>query len=139
MTTHDDDEREIVRLLSAAPPRPVPADLEARIQAAVRAQRSAESGTAAVSTPARRGRRTPPWALAAAAGLVLAVATPLLMERMGAGGGGEVAIDEAEVTAMLTETLPSPWFGDGGTVAGAPVLDDLSDDALLQLLEEMEE
>ncbi|MEK9501097.1 anti-sigma factor [Gaopeijia maritima] len=128
---------EVVQLLAAVPPRPVPAGLEARLQAAVRAE--VIGRPVGAETPAvRRGWRTPQWALAAAAGLALAVATPVLMERMGPVGGSDVAIDEAEVTAMLTETLPSPWFGDEGTVAGAPVLDDLSDDALLQLLEEMD-
>lgn len=130
---------EVVQLLAAAPPRPVPTGLESRLQTAVRAEVFGPPARGAAPAT-RRGWRTPQWALAAAAGLALAVATPVLMEQMGPVGPAstEVAVDDAEVTAMLTESLPSPWFGDEGTVAGAPVLDDLSDDALLQLLEEMD-
>lgn len=124
---------EVVELLASAPPRAVPTGLEARIAQAVRRE-VLEAPTAGPA--ARRRFQAPRWALAAAAGLALAVATPVLMERM--GPASTEVIDETEVTAMLTESLPSPWFSDEGTVAGAPVLDDLSDDALLRLLEEME-
>lgn len=127
---------EIVELLAAAPPRPVPTGLEARLQAAVRREVVERRPQPVAARADLRRPRMPRWALAAAAGLALAVATPVLVERMGPVSTD--AVDEAEVTAMLTETLPSPWFNDEGTVAGAPVLDDLSDDALLQLLEEMQ-
>lgn len=123
---------DIVSLLSQAPPSAVPAGLEARLQEAVRH----EVGRSRIEPRRRQRPRVPVWGLAAAAGLALAVATPVLMDQM--GSVPEVTVDEAEVTALLTESFPSPWFGDEGTVAGAPVLDDLSDAALLQLLEEME-
>lgn len=121
----------VVSLLAEAGPAPVPPGLEARLQAAVRAD---GVGSAAGAAGGRRG--IPHWRLAAAAGIVLALATPVLMDRMGTGNG--VLPDDLEVAEALTESLPSPWLGeDEGIVAGAPVLDGLSDEALEQLLEEM--
>ena len=121
------EEWEVVRLLAEAGPVPVPATLEARVQAAVRA--GAQPGLG-------RRRSVPTWRLAAAAGIVLAVATPILVDQMSDRQLG--TLDDAEVTAALGERLPSPWLDDDeGIVAGAPVLDGLSDEALEQLLEEM--
>ena len=42
------------------------------------------------------------------------------------------------VDVMALEPLPESWMGDDGVVAGAPVFDALSDEALVTLLEEME-
>ena len=97
---------------------PVPADLAARTLAALR---NAEP------IPGRWTRRWTSWAGSAAAVLVLAVGTFVL--RAGDTGEpldpGPVAVDE------------SVWIADDGIVAGAPVLDELSEDALAALLEEM--
>ncbi len=123
----------VVSLLAEAGPAPAPPGLEARLQAAVR---SDQARTAAPAAAAGRRRSMPHWRLAAAAGIVLALATPVLMDRMGTESG--VLSDDLEVAEALTESLPSPWLGeDEGMVAGAPVLDGLSDEALEQLLEEM--
>jgi hypothetical protein len=126
------EEWEIVSLLVEAGPAPVPSTLEARLTAAVRAdtERSVDG------RPVRRPRSVPTWRLAAAAGIVLAIATPVLVDRMSDRPIG--MLDEMEVTAALGDRLPSPWLDDEeGIVAGAPVLDGLSDEALEQLLEEM--
>lgn len=127
---------EVVRLLAEAGPRPVPEGLEARLRAAVReASGGAEPGAVGRARPNPGVRwRLPSWGLAAAAGIVLAVATPLLVERM---GGAPASDDDAEVVTAVVDRLPSPWFDDEGTVAGAPVLDDLTDEDLERLLEEM--
>lgn len=120
---------DVVQLLAEAGPAPVPAGLEARLHAAVRADRATSADAV------RRRWRVPAWGLAAAAGLVLAVATPVLVDRMGTST--TTPPDDLEVAEALTERLPSPWLDDDGIVAGAPVLDGLSDEALQQLLEEM--
>jgi anti-sigma factor RsiW len=101
---------------------PVPADLAARTLAALRA---AEAEPRAV--PRRRTRRWTSWVGSAAAVLVLAVGTFVLRQ----GDPGEV--DDLG-PAVVDESV---WITDDGIVAGAPVLDDLSDDALATLLEEM--
>lgn len=128
---------EIVQLLEEAGPRPVPAGLEGRI---VRELRAAEPSPPMPAAPRHgggaRGRRwIPRWGLAAAAGVVLAVATPVLVERM--GDNAVVAPDPIELEEAVGDRLPSPWLDEEGIVAGAPVLDGLSDEALEQLLEEM--
>ena len=125
-------EWEIVSLLVDAGPAPVPSDLEARLTAAVRADAEERVDGRSV----RRTRSIPTWRLAAAAGIILAVATPVLVDRMADQPTG--LLDEAEVTAALGDRLPSPWLDDEeGIVAGVPVLDGLSDEALEQLLLEM--
>ena len=124
------EEWEVVVLLAESGPVPVPPTLEARLKAAVRAD--------AARAAARRRSPFPVWRLAAAAGIVLAIATPVLVNQMSDRQLGTV--DDAAVTAALGERLPSPWLDDvEGIVAGAPVLDGLSDEALEQLLEEMGE
>jgi anti-sigma factor RsiW len=126
------EEWEMVSLLMEAGAAPVPSTLEARLKAAVRA----DVERAADRRPVRRARSVPTWRLAAAAGIVLAIATPILVDRMADGPVG--TLNETEVTAALGDRLPSPWLDDEeGLVAGAPVLDGLSDEALEQLLEEM--
>lgn len=132
--------RDVVAALVAAPPPSVPAGLEARILEAVGGERRRRHPvkpeprrTPLTWRPRRAPRRTlPRWALAAAA-VVIAVATPQLVERLAPD-----ADNDAQVAALLSEVLPSPWFGEEGMVAGAPLLDDLSDEALAQLLREME-
>jgi anti-sigma factor RsiW len=80
-------------------------------------------------TPDRR--RLPRWALAAAAGVVLALGTPSLLQRMGSDG--------TDVGAELDdEVFPTAWLSEAPLIAGAPLLDGLSDEALARLLEEME-
>jgi predicted anti-sigma-YlaC factor YlaD len=113
------DEAALVRLLFSARPA-APADLARRIE-----------GSASVR---RRHAYHPWWGLAAASVAAVALGigvvskdTPLV----------EVA-GEVEVPGIVVgveET--SLWVADDGLVAGAPALEALSDEALLQLLEEM--
>jgi hypothetical protein len=78
----------------------------------------------------KRAWRRPAWALPAAAVLVLAVGTtilfraPQVIEVASALGG--VPLEESQI-----------WIAEDGAVAGAPVLDDLSDEALATLIEEL--
>jgi anti-sigma factor RsiW len=101
---------------------PVPADLAARTLAALRAA-EAEPRT----LRDRRTRHWRSWIGSAAAVLVLAVGTFVLRD----GDSGE----SIEVGSMAVDE--SVWIADDGIVAGAPVLDELSEDALATLLEEM--
>lgn len=79
---------------------------------------------------ANRSWRRPAWVLSAAAVLVLAVGTTVLLRDPQmievVSVLGEVPLEESQV-----------WIADDGAVAGAPVLDDLSDEALATLLEEL--
>ena len=101
--------------------RPTPPDdLEARIDDALDREWAAEIH------PARR--RAAPWAWSAAAAVVVALGTGLVWSQVRSDSGGAVA-------AM--EPVPDSWLMDDGVVAGAPVLDDLSDDDLVLLLEEV--
>ena len=80
----------------------------------------------------RRFRRVP--ALATAAAVVLALAGTLLV-------GRSASPPDTEVLGGSLETLPSVWLAGDGTVAGAPLMEDLSDlsDAELErLLAELE-
>jgi len=128
-----------VQALSATRPT-VPTDLESRIRRAVHAEVAApEASVLTLDTrrPAGRSRsmRPPAWMLAAAALLVLAVGTPLMVDRMPQAPGTA----EAAELAMAERTLtPSVWASDDGLIAGSPALDGLSDAALLALLEELE-
>jgi len=109
-----------LRALLAARPS-APADLAARTRAALRAAES-------VRLPSARGpRRWTAWATSAAAVLVLVVGTFALREG-----------DPMQTTPLGDSAgEESFWIADDGIVAGAPVLDDLSEDALATLLEEM--
>jgi anti-sigma factor RsiW len=131
------DEWTVVQLLHEAGPAPVPTGLEARLQAAVREDAARTVARPAASGAAALGRRRiPSWGLAAAAGIVLAIATPVLVERM--GDPPVPAVDDVAIEVALGERLPSPWVEDEeDVVAGAPILDGLSDEALALLLEEM--
>jgi anti-sigma factor RsiW len=80
----------------------------------------------------REARRQPPartwWGISAAAIAALAL------------GIGIVSNDapSTEVPAFVREAEEGElWVSDDGLVAGAPALDDLSDEALLQLLDEL--
>lgn len=122
---------EVIHLLAATAPRPVPADLESRIVAALRVERI--EGPRVRPLRARPRRRLL-WAPALAAGLALLVAAPFLLDRVGPGA----IDDDAQIAALLTDALPSPWLSEEGTVAGTFLLEDLSDAALEQLLQEMQ-
>ncbi len=88
-------------------------------------------GSGEIAGATRRPRRVwPVWATSAAAVLVLAVGSLLFGgdDRTGEPDRlGQVAVDDAGV-----------WIADDGVVAGAPLLDELSDETLAALLEEME-
>jgi hypothetical protein len=121
-----------LRLLRAGRPE-LPSALAARIDQGVR---SGLTGAGAGEGP-RYGRRTrawarvPAWALAAAAVAVLALGTPTLMERLNQPGSGLPGIDDLEPTTPV-------WLAERSLVAGAPVLESLTDEQLARLLEEME-
>jgi len=112
-------------LFAARPEAPV--GLAERIARVACAQAHAvpEAGT-------NRSWRRPAWVLSAAAVLVLAVGTTVLLRAPQmievVSVLGEVPLEESQV-----------WIADDGAVAGAPVLDDLSDEALATLLEELGE
>jgi len=115
---------------------PVPVGLEARIRDAVRREAGVSAETKGVLRLEPRSRRgVPSWALGAAALLMLAVGTPVLMNRM---AEAPERFDESEVALAEEAYAPSLWASDDGLIAGVPALDDLSDEALLALLEEME-
>jgi anti-sigma factor RsiW len=123
---------EAIRAVQSAP-APVPDGLEARIQAAVRAElEEPEPGTAPalrVERPARRTWR--PWALPAAAAAALVVWL----------GVSELAPpdDVPSGEAAVAEYEPyGTWPATDGEVAGDLVLSELSVEELEALLEEME-
>jgi predicted anti-sigma-YlaC factor YlaD len=107
-------EAELVALLFTAKPS-VPAGLAERIEGHVRV--------------GRRARVRPWWGLAAAA--VAAIA-------LGIGVTSRTGPDVEDVPAYVAEMQGlSPWVSDDGLIAGAPALDDLSDEALMTLLDEL--
>lgn len=131
------DESALLTGLAAHRPR-LSADLAARIGAGVREGLRADASQARPPAGARRGwgawlsgRRVPAWALAAAAVVVLALGTPSMVQRMRTP---EIYVEEAQMELDSESTL---WVSDDPLVAGAPVLDGLSDEQLSQLLEEM--
>jgi anti-sigma factor RsiW len=111
-------EAELVTLLYEARSEP-PEGLASRIQGAARM--SGFRGGA--------GAR-PWWGLAAAAVAALALGIGVVSER-GTGLGPEIP---AYVAAAEDVGL---WASDDGLIAGAPALENLSEEALLTLLEEM--
>jgi len=124
-----------VTLLVASRPA-VPQGLEARIRAAVReAAAMPEPASATPSAgPGSRGWASwlrPAWALPLAAVLALAVGVPVVLSTRGD------APEPAGVLA-LADGEAGLWFDDDLMVAGAPALSELSDDALAELLEELE-
>ena len=114
----------VLGALFAARPE-APAGLAERIARAARAQ-----AHAVPEVRTNRFWRRPAWVLSAAAVLVLAVGTTVLLRAPQmievVSVLGEVPLEESQV-----------WIADDGAVAGAPVLDDLSDEALATLLEEL--
>jgi hypothetical protein len=115
-------EADVLRMLRVSRPS-VPSDLASRIVHAARAG----GGSAA---PTRTLRRiAPAWALSAAAVLALAVGATVLRSRT------EPAQPELGEVALQEDV--GVWIADDAVVAGAPVLDELSDDDLAALLEEM--
>ncbi|HCR04540.1 MAG TPA: hypothetical protein DIU18_05090 [Gemmatimonadetes bacterium] len=74
--------------------------------------------------------RRPAWALPSAAVLVFAVGTTIIFRDSQtievASAIGEVPVEESQI-----------WIANDGAVAGAPVLDDLSDEELRALVEEL--
>jgi hypothetical protein len=114
-------EANVVRALLATRPA-APAGLAGRIALAARSHLLS-------GAPARRPRRlASAWALSAAAVLALAIGTTVLNDR------------EEPVQPALGEALEEDsgvWISDDALVAGAPVLEELSDADLAALLEEM--
>jgi anti-sigma factor RsiW len=113
-------EADVLRALLASRPA-APAGLAERIARAARADAGSQA-------PARRRRLAPAWALSAAAVLALAIGTTVLSDRE---QPAEPALGEA------VEEDGGVWISDDALVAGAPVLEELSDDDLVALLEEM--
>ena len=104
----------LLRTLRASAPTP-PLDLEARVRSSVAA------------TPVRRHA----WMsrqFAAAAVVVLALGTALIWNQR--PGDGDSVLTE--------EPLALTWPSDDGFIAGVALLDDLTDEALEELLEELE-
>lgn len=108
-------ELELVRVLFASRPE-APSELLSRLT---------RSGAPALARPSKSW-----WGLAAAAVAALA---------LGIGMSSDTASEASvEVPGYAYEVEEGDiWMSDDGLVAGAPHLDDLSDDALLQLLDEL--
>lgn len=107
------DELELVRLLHATRPDPRP-ELEGRLLRSVRFE--------------RRAVHRPWWGITAAAVGALA---------LGIGLSSDPQLDVAAPAFALEVSEDWPWTVEDGLVAGAPVLDDLSEDALARLLEDL--
>lgn len=135
-------EAELLRGLVATHPS-APAELASRIVAAARAEHAPGTPTLPGVAPRLARPRTRAWTLTAAALLVLAVGITVLSPRR------NETQPEAPVASPVTATLGdvpvednpgaqnAVWISDDAEVAGAPVLDGLSDDNLAALLEEM--
>lgn len=129
-------EVDLIRALHADRPE-VPAALEARVRDAVSRALAEDAASRPTVVPLSRSLRRSPipsWALGMAAILALAIGTPLVVDRMQEAGRVDAAGQVVEEMSIA-----SLWSGEDGLVAGAPMLDDLSDEALMALLEEMEE
>lgn len=106
-------EADLVRVLHAG--APIPSDvLVARVRASIAA------------TPLRERTWMSPR-LAAAAVVVLALGTALVWRQLPGDGSG----------VWAEEPLALTWPTDDGFIAGVAMLDDLSDEALAELLEEL--
>lgn len=109
-------EARLASLLYSARPAP-PAGLSGRIQLAVRER----------PQPSFR----PWWGLAAAAVAAVALGIGIAVPRSGAPDAGLPAFAAAAEESDF-------WLSDDGLIAGAPTFEDLSDEALVALLEELE-
>ena len=108
-------ELELIRMLLAAPQQ-APAGLADQVTTAVRR--------------ARRPIRRPWWGISAAAVAALALGIGVSTDR-------PEAID-GPVPEFASETEAGElWLSDDGLLAGEPSLDGLSDEALMELLEEL--
>ena len=108
------DELELAQMLFASPAR-VPEGLADRVIEAVRAD--------------RRPVHRPWWGISAAAVAALA---------LGIGIMSDPSVSVTDVPDFASEIEEGElWMSDDGLLAGAPSLEGLSDEALLQLLEEL--
>lgn len=108
-------ELELIQMLLAAPPG-VPAALVDQV-------------TTAVWT-SRRSTRRPWWGISAAAVAALALGIGVSTDRPVATG--------SSIPDFASETEEGQlWLSDDGLLAGEPSLDGLSDEALMELLEEL--
>lgn len=129
-------EFKIIQALVDSEPMAVPVDLEARVLAAARealegreAGREVATGSDIVALKPRW--TAPSWAMGAAAVLVLALGTPLLMNQMSDSSG------EGTETLLMDDPIATVWTTDDGLIAGAPALDMLTDEELSLLLAEL--
>lgn len=108
-------ELDLARLLVASRPE-IPTDLSVRVVASWRAERTSF--------------RRPWWALTAAAVAALALGIGITSDSsapvLGEAPGFASEYDDGQL-----------WMSDDGLLAGAPAIDDLSDEALLELLDEL--
>lgn len=130
---------EVLRALHAAGPAPVPVGLESRIRAAAATALTEETGNdvrpLAIDRSLMPRQRVPSWAMGAAAVLVLALGTPLLVDRMDTSDLGTPISEESALEAPVASVWASE---DDGLIAGAPALETLTDEELALLLEEWE-
>jgi len=131
-------EESVLRTLLASRPEPPPG-LSERIQSRVReefgASREVESatGNSGVVPLFRRRRWAPAWALSAAAVVVLSLGIGVIWD------GEEIPeVGQDPLQVAAEEPIPEAWLWDDGLVAGAPVLDGLTDEQLEALIQEME-
>jgi anti-sigma factor RsiW len=117
----------------------VPPGLEARIKARIREDLAVEQSGAEGGRMRREvgfipilGRisRAPPWALSAAAVVILALGTGVIWNQKTSESGLD------PVVVATQDPLPESWLWDDGLVAGAPVFDGLSDAELEVLVKE---
>lgn len=109
-------ELKLARMLARSRPT-IPTDLTERVLAKHRSR--------------RRALHRPWWGISAAAVAALALGIGITSESAPEGGddvGAEVALEQEEGEL---------WLSDDGILAGAPVLEALSDEALAQLLDEL--
>lgn len=118
------EEADLLRSLRRTRPD-LPPGLEEQILSAV--SRSRSTGASGGGTVHRW--EIPRWAMATAAALVVALGILDVATRRSVPG--------PDPYAVALEAAPGTWQDDDGVVAGAPVLDDLSDQALDDLLREM--
>ena len=105
--------------LHGARPEP-PQELAGRVQSALREQSLRPTGI-----------RISRWTMSAAALVVLSLGTAVIWQSRGPG-------EMDPFDQLLEDPLPLALFADDAMVAGAPNFSGLSDDALEQLLAEME-